>query len=255
MTTAPSPQTAVDAVPGVWASRLPAPLRDVRAGHTELFNDGRIHWAFERVGGVAGARVLDLGPLEGGHSYMAHEAGAAKVIGVEANTQAFLKCLVVKELFGLDRCSFLCGDASAYLRSSDAPVDVCIACGILYHLVDPVELLDLISQRASRLIVWTHVYTPEALQNPQLARRLSAPEPADYEGFEYQRVRHSYSVDSRLTGFFGGTAPYSNWMTRESLMRALARFGWQDVEVAFDEPFHPNGPALALVARKVTPGP
>jgi hypothetical protein len=123
VTTAPSAQTAVEAVPDAWASRLPGPLRDVRAGEAELFEDSRIHWAFERLGGIAGPTVLDLGPLEGGYSYMAQQVGAAKVIGIEANSYAFLKCLVTKELLGLDRCSFLCGEVTAYLRTHDEPVD------------------------------------------------------------------------------------------------------------------------------------
>lgn len=117
VTTAPSPQTAVDAIADAWASRLPSPLQDVQAGDADLFDDRRIRWAFERLGGVSGASVLELGPLEGGHSYMAQQAGAERVVGVEANRKAFVKCLVAKELLGLDRCSFLCGEITEYLRS------------------------------------------------------------------------------------------------------------------------------------------
>ena len=63
-TTAPSPQTAVDAVLDAWASRLPSPLQDVQAGDADLFDDRRIRWAFERLGGVSGASVLELGRLK-----------------------------------------------------------------------------------------------------------------------------------------------------------------------------------------------
>lgn len=248
VTTAPSPQTAVDAAPDAWASRMPSPLQDVQAGDADLFDDQRIRWAFERLGDVSGANVLELGPLEGGHSYMAQQAGAERVVGVEANSKAFLKCLVAKELLGLDRCSFLCGEITEYLRSSQESFDVCLACGILYHMVNPIELLDLISQRASRLFIWTHVYSDDASKNPGLARKLGPPGQIDYNGVSYDVVRHSYSIDSRLTGFFGGVAPHSNWLTRSSLMDALRNFGWRDIETAFDEPSHQNGPALALVA-------
>lgn len=250
VTTAPSAQTAVDAVPDSWASRLPPPLSEVHAGGAELFDDPRIHWAFQELGGVMGRTVLDLGPLEGGHSYMAQQAGASAVVGVEANTNAFLKCLVSKELLGLDRCSFLCGDVSEYLSAAAEPFDVCIACGILYHMTNPVQLIDLISQRASQLVMWTHVYSEEALQNAQLAGRLSEPRAETYKGFDYRLCRHSYGLDSRLGGFFGGTASHSNWMPREDLMRALDHFGWRNVTIAFDEPFHQNGPSLALIAER-----
>jgi hypothetical protein len=247
---APDAQSAVDAVPDDWASRLPQPLRDVRAGQVELFDDPRIRWAFERLGGVDDRTVLDLGPLEGGHSYMAHRGGARRVVGVEANRNAFLKCLVVKEVLELERCRFLCGDATQYLTATAESFDVCIACGILYHMVNPIELIDLISQRASRLVMWTHVYSPEALENAQLASRLGSPETVRYGDLEVRLCRHSYGLDNRFAGFFGGVAPYSNWMVREDLMRTLDHFGWRDVEVAFDEPNHQNGPALALVASR-----
>jgi hypothetical protein len=89
-TTRPSPQTAVDAAPGAWVSRFPAPFADVRAGAVDLFEDERIAWGLRTLGGVEGASVLELGPLEGGHSYMAQQAGAARVVAVEANREAFL---------------------------------------------------------------------------------------------------------------------------------------------------------------------
>lgn len=251
VTTAPSAQTAVDAASEEWVSKLPPPHEQVRAGQAEQFDDPRVRWAFERLGGVTGMRVLDLGPLEGGFSYMAEQAGAAHVVGVEANRIAFLKCLVTKDLFDLDRCSFLCGDVNEYLATEAEPFDVCIACGILYHMTDPMRLLDLISQRASRLIMWTHVYSDEALQNRQLAGRLGNEVKKIYDdGFDYRVYPHTYALDWRLPTFSGGVAPHSNWMHRDDLFRALDHLGWRVLEVAFDEPLGPNGPSVALVAER-----
>ncbi len=249
-TEAPSAQAAVDAVPVAWASRFPAPLDGVRAGDAPLFEDPRMDWAFERLGGVRDRTVLELGPLEGAHSYMAQQAGARRVTAVEANPRAFLKCLVVKELFGLDRCSFLCGDALAYLDGCEEQFDVCVACGILYHMTEPVRLLDLISRRASRLVMWTHFYAAEALAVEGLAKRLGPAETIDHHGFRHQAHRHHYRLDARLAGFWGGTQPYSMWLPREELFAALAHLGWREIEVAFEERDHPNGPALALVATR-----
>jgi hypothetical protein len=249
-TNAPTPQTAVDAVPDAWASRFPAPLQHVRAGDAPLFEDPRIAWGFDRLGGVEGRTVLELGPLEGGHSYMAQIAGASHVTAVEANDKAYLKCLVVKELFGLDRCSFLCGDALEFLAAGDEKFDLCIASGILYHMVEPVRLIELISSRARRLIMWTHFYDDDALANRRLAKRLGAAQASEHAGFAHRVHRHRYGSDTRLGGFCGGTQPYSHWLPREELLRALAHFGWGDVEIAFEEKSHPNGPALALVATR-----
>lgn len=250
VTTAPSPQTAIDAVPDSWASKFPPPLADTNAGATELFEDPRVVWALARLGGVSGRAVLDLGPLEGAHSYMAERAGAERVVGVEANRNAFLKCLVTKELLDMQRCSFRCGDATQFLQSTSERFDLCIACGILYHLVEPVRLIDLVSRVASRIVIWTHVFDGPALTNRNLSGKLDGPHEVDYKGFAHRVHRHSYGLDSRLGGFFGGTQSHSNWLPREELLRALEHFGWSNIEINFDEPMHPNGPALALVASR-----
>jgi hypothetical protein len=246
-TRVPSAETAIDAAPGDWASRLPPPLDALNPRGSPLFEDERIAWGFERLGGVAGRTVLELGPLEGGHSYMAQRAGAERVTAVEANREAFLKCLVVKDLFELDRVSFLCGEAMAFLESSTEAFDVCVACGILYHMVEPVRMLELISRRAARLILWTHVYDEQAIAGTELAKRMGPAENAEQGGFAHRVHRHRYGLAPHLTGFWGGTRPYSNWLTKDDLLGALRHFGWRDIELGFEER-HQHGPALALTA-------
>ena len=72
------------------------------------------------IGGVTEKTILELGPLEGGHSYMLDRAGAAQVVAIEGNARAYLKCLIVKELLGLPRVQFLCGDSVALSSSTRA---------------------------------------------------------------------------------------------------------------------------------------
>ncbi|MDX6681935.1 MAG: hypothetical protein QOG94_1974 [Solirubrobacteraceae bacterium] len=109
-------------------------------------------------------------------------------------------------------------------------------------------MLELISRRARRLMIWTHVFDRAALRNEHLAKRLGPSTQMEHDGYRYRVHRHSYGIDRRLAGFCGGTQPYSNWMPREELVRALTHFGWRDITIGFDEPRHPNGPALALTA-------
>ncbi len=60
-TTAPHPRNAIDIFAGEWASRLPVP--GTQSGAVPLFEDDRVVWGLEHLGGVAGQRVLELGPL------------------------------------------------------------------------------------------------------------------------------------------------------------------------------------------------
>jgi SAM-dependent methyltransferase len=78
--------------------------------------------------------VLELGPLEGGHSFMFERLGAREVIAIEANPRAYLKCLIIKELLDLRRVRFLCGDFLEYLRADGTDFDLVFASGVLYHM-------------------------------------------------------------------------------------------------------------------------
>ena len=118
VTTTPSPQNAVDIFAGEWSSKLPEPFAEVRAGSALLFADARLEWGLTQLGGVTGKTVLELGPLEGGHTYMLEQGGAASVVAIEANTRAYLKCLITKELLGLKRARFLCGNFVAFLQAN-----------------------------------------------------------------------------------------------------------------------------------------
>lgn len=251
---APSAQTAVDVFAGEWASAFPAPLGDVRAGSIPLFEDGRISWAVEQLGGVAGARVLELGPLEGGHTYMLDRAGAAEVVAVEANTRAFLKCLIAKELLGMPAARFRCGDLIAYLQEhlrAGAPrFDVCVASGVLYHMTDPMLMLDLVTAACDRLFLWTMYYDEERTRSdPALAAKFSAAEPAEYAGLRYDRFRYEYREALQFKGFCGGSAAGSVWLSQADIRAALDHFGFDIRAEGFDSD-NGLGRNFALVAAR-----
>jgi hypothetical protein len=125
----PCAQNAVDAVPG-WTTAFPAQY-GVKAGSMGLAADTRVDWAIRSLGGVKGARVLELGPLDGGHTAMLHAAGAARIDAIEANRLAFLRCLVTKEIMGLDRARFHLGDFTKGLGGVGERWDLDLACGVL----------------------------------------------------------------------------------------------------------------------------
>ncbi len=250
--TAPNPQTTLDIFQGEWTSRLPEPLAQCQAGTIELFDDGRIKWLASEIGGVTGKSVLELGPLEGGHTYMLAQLGTAEITAVEANTRAFLKCLIVKELLNLQRTRFLCGDCIEYLRQAGPNFEVGVASGVLYHMQNPVELIALLAQRCTRhLFLWTHYYDQAIISASKInAPRFNFSQPAEYAGFKHTLYRQEYQKALEWNGFCGGSAPLSNWLSRDDLVRCLQYFGFTDLRFNFDEPTHPNGPALAVIASR-----
>jgi len=181
---------------------------------------------------------------------MLERAGAGAILAVESNGRAYLKCLVVKELLEL-RARFVLGDALSYLRTTDASFDLCVANGILYHMPDPVALVAAISQRARRLMLWTHYYDADvARSNARMQRKMRGSRPETRDGFRHTLHEHHYGLALRSAGFCGGTQRTASWLSRDDLMACLTHYGWGDIQTAFEQRDHPNGPSLALVARR-----
>ena len=167
-TGAPSVQATVDIFRGEWNSKLPD---NIISGEIDLFNDHRIGWA-HRLFDLENKSILELGPLEGAHTYQAQKYGAAKILAIEGNSRAFLKCLIVKELFGLERAKFLFGNFINFLETDRNRYDVIFASGVLYHMREPLRLLELIARHTDRVLLWTHHYVEAdlAMKDRALAR-------------------------------------------------------------------------------------
>lgn len=247
--TAPSPQRTLDIFKGEWASVLPPPFSDLEAGPVPLFADDRLKWAAEQLGPFRDKTVLELGPLEGGHSWMMANMGAASVTAVEANIRAFLKCLIVKEMLNTPRTRFLCGDFIAYLEEQQPRYDIVLASGVLYHMRDPVHLIDLINRTADRVYLWTHYFDPEVCGAVGSARFPSATE-TESHGFKHTLYRHEYLHLLQNEKFCGGGTTFTNWLTRSEIIGALRHFGFQQIETAFEQPDHQAGPAFAVVGLR-----
>ena len=252
---APSDQNALDLFAGEWSSRPPSTRPELNAGTTPLFDDPRIAWANDRLtemgleGGIAGRDVLELGPLEGGHTYLLEKLGAKSITAIEANARAYLKCLIAKETFGIAHARFLLGDCLVHLRSAERAYDVGIACGILYHLTNPVELLELLARRCSSLFLWTVFHDAEFVaKNPVPGAKFSEALQMETAGFKHTVHRFNYGPSLDWKGFCGGGDVYSYWMEKEEILGALRMFGFTE----FRTEVHPNvhGSALMLAARK-----
>jgi SAM-dependent methyltransferase len=250
---APSHQNALDMFAGEWSSKMPAFTGlGTSPGLAELFEDARITWAGNMLGGFAGKTVIELGPLEGGHSYMMHQAGAASILSLEANSRAFMKCLCVKEIFKLDRVEFQLGDFVAYL---DKPLtdrfDILIASGILYHMADPIGVLNKMAKITDRIFLWTHYYDDRvAAPESPIARFFEAPRVEALPTHEVISAKRYYGEALDWRGFCGGPEPFAVWLGKDTILRTLEAAGFNRIDIEFDHPDHANGPAFALCATR-----
>lgn len=249
---APDPQNALDLFKGDWWSSFPAPLATLQAGQLALFADSRITWAIDALGGVAGRTILELGPLEGGHTYSLEQAGAQAIVAVEANTRAYLKCLIAKEVLGLRRAQFLLGDFEEYLRAGASRFDAVVACGVLYHVRQPVELIHNLARTTDRVFIWTHYYVRERIAKiAHMAHRFSGSHAAEHAGFGHTAYRYEYGDFLNTTRFAGGSEQYSHWLSRDDLLGALRHAGFTGIQVGEEDLAHTNGPCISLVARRL----
>ncbi|MBI1871349.1 MAG: DUF1698 domain-containing protein [Chlamydiae bacterium] len=249
VTSSNAEQNAVDIFKGEWVSQLPQEL-NVQAGKIMLFDDARIKWVNDRLC-FQDKSVLELGSLEGGHSYLMEKCGALRIVAIESNMHAYLRCLIAKELLKLKRVEFFCVDCMQYLQHLDSRFGIVIASGILYHMQKPVELLELICKTSDSLFLWTHYYDETLMQNrPTIARSFSKKDLSNYKGFSHTLYRNEYgaSLDSKC--FLGSNSHFSCWMSREEIVGALGHFGMNKFEFNFENEDHPNGPSFGLIAMR-----
>jgi hypothetical protein len=243
----PSDQNAIDLIED-WTSCFP-PEFNVKAGQMPLWHDPRVTWAVNALGGVQGKSVLELGPLEAGHSFMLEQAGAVSVLAIEANKRCFLKCLIAKEVLRLERCRFMLGDFVQFLRRDTALYDVGWVSGVLYHMEDPVELLSLMSKRVNSIYLWT-MYMNDAVLSRTWAFPIVGTRTVANSGKEFLYYDRSYAGAESTTNFCGGVYSGAAWLRKEDIMEALRLFGFQNIVIGFDDPNHQNGPAMGLIATK-----
>lgn len=245
----PSAEAGLSLFAGTWSSKLP--LKDLESGYAPLFADERINWLISQLGSIQGMDILELGPLEAGHTFMLHNAGAERITGIEANSLSFLKCLLVKEIFGLERSQFLLGDFASYLNRSTRTFDLVVASGVLYHLTDPLTVLSDMVKAAPRIFIWSHFFD-------ELAMPIGDPRRAPFTGEVVERridghmmKYHLRSYGGKITArdFCGGIYSESVWLELREVRDFLAAQGYTVIN-AFEEPGAANGPAACLLATR-----
>ncbi len=244
---APAAQNLIDIFSGKWASDFSRVYPGLRAGTAEMFvTDSRVPLAAKYLGVNArfdDLEILELGPLEAGHTYSLEQLGA-NVTAVEANCEAFLKCLLVKELLELKRVKFLLGDFSGFLQETDRSFDIVFASGVLYHMTEPLKLIELIASRTKKCFVWSHYFDPNHYPS---ARRTPRTLQFGTREFTYHELAYP---DMGSGTFWGGNKPVASWLSREDMLGAFTAVGFDQIEVVQEHPTHPQGACMSFIAQK-----
>jgi SAM-dependent methyltransferase len=246
---APDHRNAIELFAGRWATHFSS-VNTAGLGGTFDFvhDDPRPSLAARYLGSspgrLDGMSVLELGPLEAAHTCQLEQLGAERILAIEANSEAFLKCLIMKEVFQLKRTGFLLGDFSSYLAETSDRFDLIFCSGVLYHMEHPLRLILDIARVADRCFVWTHYYDGA---HPKCSHRVRTA--ATLDGFSVPYFTAPYQ-DRAKPRFWGGNKASSAWMARGDLVAAFRQFGFERVEVLDEQPDHVNGPCFSLAVSK-----
>jgi SAM-dependent methyltransferase len=241
----PSHANAIEIFSGRWASDLAELDPTWRGGAAKLTKDPRPDFAAQYLGVsgfLTGMTVLELGPLEGAHTYRLEQLGAARILAIESNVEAYLKCLILKEALGMKRAEFKLGDFVLYLQDSAERFDLVFCCGVLYHMEDPLKLIRDIARVSDKCLVWTH-YLDESRGDVRVAT------PVSLDGIDSTYYRAPYR-DRAQPGFWGGNKPSASWMKREDIFAAFRHFGLDDIKIIAEDSDAPHGPTTCFAARR-----
>lgn len=182
-------------------------------------------------GDFAALRVADLGCLEGGFALALARRGM-NVTGIEARRKNFEKLKLLEEHFGLRNLGFELDDVKNFDVERFGVCDVTLALGILYHLDEPAAWLRQVASATRGLLIVDSHYAPsDDADLAQLDSRLALGSLEQMEdGGQIYEGRWFFEYDDKANREDQLWASYSNrssfWLTKESLLRALLRAGF-----------------------------
>lgn len=200
-------------------------------GNFDALNDARIA---KFIRSFPDAKtVLELGSLEGGHSFaLASQPGIEKVVAIEARSSNIEKAKFVQGLLGDGKVEFVEGDLEKFDLGSLGSFDAVFCSGLLYHLMEPWALIERISALTPNIFIWTQ-YACE-----KEAKKFS-------HGYRGKWYREAGWLDP-----LSGVSKYSFWLSMGSLVDLLTKNGFANVNILENDLGHPHGCAVTLSATK-----
>jgi len=200
-------------------------------GNFDALNDARIAQFFEIFPAVE--TVIELGSLEGGHSFaLAQNPVVKRVLAIEGREKNIEKAKLVQTLLGDKKVEFVPGDIEKLNFEQFGPFDAVFCSGLLYHLPKPWELIPKLARVSPNIFIWTQI-SEEAK-----AKKMR-------EGWRGKIYREG--------GFFdplSGLSKKSFWLSLGSLINLLTVNGYREIKIVEHNLAHPNGAAVTLAATR-----
>jgi len=245
----PTSQSLVDIFSGEWVSQFP-PKFNVNAGPLPFFEDPRILWAEKQMGGFKDRSVMEVGPLEGHHTWLINKFDPRELVAIEGNRRHYMKCLISKEIMGMTRPRFLLGNCMKYLEESGRCFDIGIASGILYHLRTPLEFLERMCHYCDRLFIWTHYFDQVLVEQKGIEHKFQGSIQLSHAGFNTDAVVYRYGDVQQDDAFCGGLDDTVHWLSRNAIIGALKHYGHRVNDEFLENQDNVNGPAFSLVSER-----
>jgi SAM-dependent methyltransferase len=172
-------------------------------------------------GGPAGVRVADLGCLEGGYAAAFAQAGY-DVTGFEARLENYLCCLHVEEQLALPNLRFVRADVRGIFGAGEE-WDGVFACGILYHLDEPVKFLRQLGRATRRLVMIQSHYS-------------------DHPDSVNEGARGHWHDENLANRWSSWKNPKSFWVTKDDLMTVMR----ESFPLVFEQPDAATGDARSM---------
>ena len=210
----PLPANALDIFSGQWSGEVPT---FNRGNLPTFYEDHRILF-FENISPDFWQK--DIGVRPSGSISHLYDVSSWRIhiLCIEANRNSYLKCLIVKELLSIN-ARFLLGDFCLLLRDNPLCVDVIIASGVLYHMTDPLGLIEGMARASDTICIWTHYFDADIIRpRPELSKKFAQQTVrVNFHGHKIAMCEQSYLESVEWGGFCGGAQSKSYWLTKEGL--------------------------------------
>ncbi|MBF0232559.1 MAG: methyltransferase domain-containing protein [Desulfamplus sp.] len=195
-------------------------------------------------------RVLELGPLEGHWSILIEKMGAKENISLEAKQKNYIKCMRIKNKYGLSHTKFYQLDIEDLYNHKTIPpftgkFDLIFCIGLFYHLPNPPKALTWFLSQSDTLFLGTH-YVEKQFIECYHQEGIFSDASVDYRGESYKGKWYSENVEADSSGM----SPHSFWPYEVDLIRMLEQAGYQQIQV-LGKDYLNNFPHITILAKRL----